>query len=50
MDFDKGIIAANSTIDVGIMFNPTEVGEHNLVLDVVAKEKNPMIQTETKWT
>ena len=50
LDFDKGIIAANSTIDVGIMFNPTEVGEHNLLLDVVAKEKNPLIQTDTKWT
>lgn len=25
LDFEKGIIAANSKIDVGIMFNPTEV-------------------------
>ena len=39
LDFDKGIIAVNSTIKNRIMFNPTEVGEHNLLLDVVAKEK-----------
>lgn len=32
------------------MFNPMEVGVHDLILDVVAKEKNPMVNTETKWT
>lgn len=32
------------------MFNPTEVGRHDLVLEVIAKEKNPMVNTDTKWT
>jgi hypothetical protein len=32
------------------MFNPIEVGDHDVILDVVAKEKNPMIETESKWT
>lgn len=50
LDFTSGIIAANSTVDIGIMFNPIEVGDHDVVLDVVAKEKNPMIETESKWT
>ena len=50
LDFQQGIIAANSTVDIGIMFNPIEVGDHNMILDVVAKEKNPMVETETKWT
>jgi hypothetical protein len=42
LDFDSGIIAANSTVDIGIMFNPIEVGDHDLILDIVAKEKNPV--------
>lgn len=42
LDFEKGIIAANSKIDIGIMFNPNEVGTHDIILDVIAKEKNPM--------
>ena len=41
MDFRSGIIAANSKIDVGIMFNPTNVGNFDVILDVIAKEKNP---------
>lgn len=32
------------------MFNPTEVGRHDLILEVIAKEKNPMVNTDTKWT
>ena len=35
------IIAANSKLDIGIMFNPIEVCEFDLILDVVATEKNP---------
>ena len=27
------------------MFNPSEVGEYDLTLDVMAKEKNPMHDT-----
>jgi hypothetical protein len=29
-------------VDIGIMFNPIEVGDHDVILDVVAKEKNPV--------
>lgn len=51
LDFTQGIIAANSKIDIGIMFNPTEIGEYNVILDVIAKEKNPMADNgETKFT
>ncbi|EGR30025.1 hypothetical protein IMG5_144000 [Ichthyophthirius multifiliis] len=39
LDFKQGIIAANSKVDVGIIFNPTKVGDYNLVLDVIAQEK-----------
>lgn len=41
LDFRAGIIAANSKIDVGIMFNPQRVGPFDMVLEVIAKEKNP---------
>jgi hypothetical protein len=41
LDLTSGIIAANSKLDIGIMFNPYEVNEFDLVLDVVASEKNP---------
>ncbi|CAK79907.1 unnamed protein product, partial (macronuclear) [Paramecium tetraurelia] len=41
LDLQNGIIAANSKLDIGIMFNPIEVCEFDLVLDVIATEKNP---------
>lgn len=40
LDFKSGIIAANSKVDIGIIFNPTEVADYNLVMDVIASEKN----------
>jgi hypothetical protein len=43
LDLTSGIIAANSKLDIGIMFNPYEVNEFDLVLDVVAVEKNPKL-------
>ncbi|KAM3137891.1 hypothetical protein pb186bvf_009972 [Paramecium bursaria] len=41
LDIQNAIIAANSKLDIGIMFNPIEVCEFDLILDVVATEKNP---------
>lgn len=41
LDLQNGIIAANSKLDIGIMFNPIEVCEFDLVLEVIATEKNP---------
>jgi hypothetical protein len=42
LDFSSGIVAANSTVDIGIMFNPVEVGDHEVILEVIAKEHNPV--------
>lgn len=41
LDIQNAIIAANSKLDIGIMFNPVEVCEFDLILDVIATEKNP---------
>lgn len=41
LDLQSGIIAGNSKLDIGIMFNPIEVCEFDLILDVIATEKNP---------
>lgn len=41
LDLQSGIIAANSKLDIGIMFNPVQVCEFDLILDVIATEKNP---------
>ena len=35
------MVAGNSKIDIGIMFKPIEICNFNLVLECVAKEKNP---------
>lgn len=40
LDFKSGIIAANSKVDIGIIFNPTQVTDYDLVMDVIASEKN----------
>jgi hypothetical protein len=41
LDFKEGIIAANSKVDIGITFHPTEVDNFDLSLEIVASEKNP---------
>jgi fructose-1,6-bisphosphatase/sedoheptulose 1,7-bisphosphatase-like protein len=40
LDFKSGIIAANSKVDIGIIFNPTQVTDYDLIMDVIASEKN----------
>ena len=40
MDFQEGIIAANSQIDVGITFSPTEVCDLNVELICFTKERS----------
>lgn len=44
LDFKSGIIAANSKVDIGIIFNPTQVTDYDLIMEVNASEKN--IKTE----
>lgn len=40
-DFKEGILPANSEINVGIIFSPTEVHHYDLKLAVTAKERVP---------
>ena len=40
LDFESGIIAANSKVEIGIIFHPTEVCDLDLILECVAKERN----------
>ena len=35
------MVAGNSKIDIGISFKPIEICDFNLVLECIAKEKNP---------
>lgn len=40
LDFGEGIIAGNSKLEIGIVFQPTELGEFDLTLECAAKERN----------
>lgn len=40
LDFSNGIIAANSKVEIGITFHPTEVCDLDLYLECIAKERN----------
>lgn len=40
LDFANGIIAANSKVEIGITFHPTEVCDLDLYLECIAKERN----------
>jgi hypothetical protein len=40
LDFQEGIIAGNSQIDVGITFSPTEVCDLNIELICFTKERS----------
>ena len=35
------MVAGNSKIDIGIAFKPIEICDFDLVLECIAKEKNP---------
>lgn len=48
LDFKSGIIAANSKVDIGIIFNPTQVTDYDVVLEVIASEKNPKAKIDPK--
>ncbi len=50
LDFKSGIIAANSKVDIGIIFNPTQVADYDLIMDVVASEKNPKAEAKGRST
>lgn len=39
LDFESGIISANSKVEIGIIFHPSEVCDLDLVLECVAKER-----------
>ena len=39
LDFENGIISANSKVEIGIIFHPAEVCDLDLVLECVAKER-----------
>lgn len=41
LDFYKGIITANSKMDIGITFSPTKVNYFRLKLEVIATERDP---------
>ena len=41
LDFKEGIIAGNSKLSIDIIFQPFEICEHDLILECIAKEKNP---------
>lgn len=40
LDFKEGIIAGNSKLEIGIVFQPVEIIEFELILECVAKERN----------
>ena len=40
LDFENGIISANSKVEIGIIFHPNEVCDLDLVLECVAKERS----------
>lgn len=50
LDFKSGIIAANSKVDIGIIFNPTQVADYDLIMDVIASEKNPKAEAKGRST
>ncbi|KAL4426641.1 hypothetical protein ABPG74_018719 [Tetrahymena malaccensis] len=50
LDFKSGIIAANSKVDIGIIFNPNIVADYDLIMDVIASEKNPKAEAKGRST
>ena len=52
LDFESGIISANSKVEIGIIFHPNEVCDLDLVLECVAKErafKGSVSKTSTNY-